>query len=206
MNPSVWGPQVWTLLVGLCSCTDQSPEVVRRFITAVAKLLPCKKCRDNFHDYLAETPFPGEVAVDSQGTILHSHDDMQLWLFNAKEAVNYKTKCKSITLAEFKDKCVLFPFMDPQLICRVSLILLLNNTHYGRDLSHFHPYMDSLVELTHKEAPLLSTDLNSTWTDNESLRTVLVGALQASQARTGREKQTAAEILRPLMKSVGNKL
>jgi hypothetical protein len=80
--PSKWGPYAWTFLHMVTFCYPQESTLtdqtrVRNFVDALARVLPCKKCREHFTALIASDP------VD-----LRSRDHLIEWGIRVHNKVN----------------------------------------------------------------------------------------------------------------------
>jgi hypothetical protein len=54
MHPALWGPFIWTMLHALVNVpqTPHQATLMASFLSLLQALLPCKVCRESFHDIL----------------------------------------------------------------------------------------------------------------------------------------------------------
>jgi hypothetical protein len=106
MNVKVWGKPLW---IGLHCITANYPlepssewkKNYINFFTSLAKVLPCKYCRESFSQYLSELPMDG-IYRDKNGRLikgkkrgfnfLKNRQTMHYWLYLMHNKVNAKLR------------------------------------------------------------------------------------------------------------------
>lgn len=86
MDPNVWGPKMWNILMDLCyqcdvtsSLTDDHVQALNTIVISLQYLLPCRYCRESYVVFLEKVPFP----LDKQYSFLP-------WLYVIRRLVNEK--------------------------------------------------------------------------------------------------------------------
>lgn len=98
MNPNIWGPGAWTLLHSITlnypdTPSQQDKNEYADFFYALANVLPCTSCQNNFRQNLNDLPI--KLYLQSKNTLVE-------WLVEIHNRINIENKKKTITLAEFK--------------------------------------------------------------------------------------------------------
>lgn len=80
--PDNWGPGTWHLIHCMAKCypstpSDQDKAHAFHFLQSLAHVLPCKKCRDNYKEYIAKHP-----------PALSSKRAFKRWTYNLHDSVN----------------------------------------------------------------------------------------------------------------------
>ena len=98
MNPKIWGPGAWTLLHSIIfnypdNPSQQDKNEYTDFFYALANVLPCTNCQNNFKKNLNNLPIK---------FYLNSKHTLTKWLFEIHNIINQDTKKKTITFKQFK--------------------------------------------------------------------------------------------------------
>jgi hypothetical protein len=93
MDPSVWGKSQWTYLHCIASTAD-SPQAIADFVAyvyAMAKTLPCPKCKRHFAENIQKYPLENYTT---------SNQTLFMWTWIMHDAVNYATNKPRPTFQE----------------------------------------------------------------------------------------------------------
>lgn len=96
----VWGPVLWYLLHYISFNYPDNPTHVqkinyRKFILSLEKVLPCGKCRENFHKNISEHPFTTKD--------LENSNKFAFWMYQFHNVINENTKESSYTSPTFEE-------------------------------------------------------------------------------------------------------
>lgn len=95
--PDMWGPSGWKFMHYITfaypdSPTDEDKENMKNFFISVSKVLPCKKCRNNFKKHTEKYPLTEEI--------LESRYNLTRWLIDIHNEVNIMNGKKTVTYEE----------------------------------------------------------------------------------------------------------
>lgn len=98
MNPKIWGPGAWTFLHSITfnypdNPSQQDKNEYSEFFYALANILPCINCQNNFKTNLNNIPIK---------FYLKSKNRLTKWLFEIHNIINQENKKKAITFEQFK--------------------------------------------------------------------------------------------------------
>jgi hypothetical protein len=93
-----WGPAGWHFLHTVCYCypeepTDDDKHKLHTFIHAFATVLPCKRCRIDFVNYVNKHVTPGAKMFDNR-------QNMILFGLNVHNYVNRKLRKREYTIQQ----------------------------------------------------------------------------------------------------------
>mgnify|MGYP001178859339 CR=1 FL=1 len=102
LSISKWGPAAWRFLhsVSFTYSLDPTLEDKRNmymFLNSFSKVLPCKKCRIDFTNYVGKT-------LSEESIHLKSRDDLINYINDAHNHVNRKLGKREFTYKEVRDK------------------------------------------------------------------------------------------------------
>jgi hypothetical protein len=85
VSTTVWGPPLWRILHTISfaqpDALRHAAPAVLRFLTNLARVLPCKWCRDSYAEFLSDMP-------DLRATI--QNGQLAPWMYNLHARVNNK--------------------------------------------------------------------------------------------------------------------
>lgn len=118
IDPVIWGPLVWNLFndISIILDTHLFSEKLHNhgvnFFTFVEDLLPCIWCRESYSKFIKTNP-PKYPFID--------------WVYNIHDKVNTKLEKKSISIKDFKKRCIAYSsFGNADQLLDLNYILALN--------------------------------------------------------------------------------
>tara|TARA_B100001989_G_scaffold252763_1_gene236059 strand:+ start:1672 stop:2088 length:417 start_codon:yes stop_codon:yes gene_type:complete len=122
LSISNWGPAAWQFLHTVSYTYQKEPSLddkhdMYMFLTYFAKVLPCKKCKDDFTDYVNTT-------LTKNSNHLDSRKNLSMYINDAHNYVNKKTGKREWSYDESREK-FLNPKTDNAYILILFLILIL---------------------------------------------------------------------------------
>jgi len=126
LSISKWGPAAWQFLhtISYTYKKEPSPEDIHNmymFLTYFAKVLPCKKCKDDFVNYI-------DTTLTKNSSHLESRKNLSMYVNDAHNYVNRKTGKREWKYEESREK-----FLNPTInnmyfslsILLVSLLIVI---------------------------------------------------------------------------------
>jgi len=123
LSISNWGPAAWQFLHTVSYTYQKEPSLSDKhdmymFLTYFSRVLPCKKCKDDFTNYVNST-------LTKNSSHLDSRKNLSNYINNAHNYVNKKTGKREWSYEESRGK-----FLNPNtdynyLIITVLIIILL---------------------------------------------------------------------------------
>ena len=97
MNPSVWGPVLWTTMhivtLGYSPMpTEEEKAAAIQFFESLVFMIPCPICREHYKMHIEK--YPVRNAVGSRDMLIY-------WVFSVHNEVNKQLKKKELTVEEF---------------------------------------------------------------------------------------------------------
>lgn len=104
-NPEVWGPNGWFFLDTIVLSYPENPSEKHKkmffnFFNNIGKMLPCKKCRDNYEIHINKKPLSNDIFESNKSLLswwldIHNLSRMTLDKKEIKpdEFINYYKDC-----------------------------------------------------------------------------------------------------------------
>ena len=122
LSISKWGPAAWQFLHTVSYTYQKEPTLddkhdMYMFLTYFAKVLPCKKCKDDFTNYVSTTLTKNSIHLDSR-------KNLSMYINDAHNYVNKKTGKREWSYEESREK-FLNPKIDHTYFIIFALLLIL---------------------------------------------------------------------------------
>jgi len=102
LSISKWGPAAWRFLHSVSftykiNPSNEDKHNMYNFLKYFSRVIPCKKCRDDFSRYTEKT-------LSENSKHLNSREELVSYINQAHNYVNKKSSKKQFTLEECKEK------------------------------------------------------------------------------------------------------
>jgi hypothetical protein len=84
MDTRFWGPSGWYLFHLIAASPNIHVSAVKEWFSLMEFVLPCKYCRESFHEYFAQQPLTDEI--------LRDRDTFSRWMYDIHNRVNEKLR------------------------------------------------------------------------------------------------------------------
>ena len=96
-NPNIWGPKGWFFIDTIILSYPNNPTELekkqyRNFFYSFPVILPCKKCRIHFNEYIEQNPLNDEILSSKDNIIkwiLQSHNNIRKTQISIEDYYTY---------------------------------------------------------------------------------------------------------------------